>query len=609
MLTYAYGQQARHTLLSAPLEGVTVLGEVEDKYNASVYNLQMPEPDGNADAEKLNAIKAKLALRFPHKASVKKEAKTTSVPMPIVALSFISDSLPGVPPDNYIAANNLDSVVMVMNTMLTVHNGATGQFTTRKNIKTLSLNAGLTGLTDDRFDPKIIYDPEADRYILVMLNLIFSNYNDSYVILGFSKTNSPSGAWSFYKFSGNPFNDTTFFDYPCLSITHNELFITGNKVKNGVSWQTGFKETVIYQIRKQDGYNSSPSLSYQLWDSIMYNGTYIRNLYPLKGSGSIAGPAQYFLGNRILDLQNDTVFMVQIPDTIGSTNNSLSVRALISNIPYGVPPDGRQPDTSVTLMTNDGRILGGFINNDEIQFLSTSVDTLNGSSGLYHGIITNVSTAPGLHANLISVDSVDFGYPNLSYTDYQGGHNQAIISFNKTGSNTNPAYAAMFFDGVNYSPILTIKSGDSSINVLTGKAQRWGDYSGSQPVWDSLSQVWCVGIYGRKDHNYGCYAAKLASPYAPLRVPLANTRPQASLYPNPSLQYINFKFSIEETQPVYFMLYDMQGRLIDKILSQECNEGTNLIRFNVQSLKTGNYIFKALNEKGDVISVQEFIKQ
>jgi Secretion system C-terminal sorting domain len=602
-------QQAHHTILSAPLQGTTIFAAIDDKYNAEVFSLEMPDPDGSVEQERLNEIKRKMALRFPHKAQRLQYNKTTSVPLPVVALSFVSDSSPGIPPDNYIAANNNDSIVMVMNNMFTIHNGTNGQFTGRKNIKTLSASAGVNGLFDDRFDPKIIFDPETDRYIMVMLNLIFSNYNDSYIILGFSKTNSPSGAWSFYKLPGNPFNDSTFFDYPCLSITHNELFITGNKVRNGVSWQTGFKESVIYQIKKQDGYNGSSSLTYQLWDSIMYNGTHIRNLYPVKGSGSIAGPTQYFLGNRILDVQNDTVFMVSIPDTLGSINNNIMVNALQANIPYGVPPNGRQPDTAYSLMTNDGRILAGFINNDEIQFLSQSIDTLNGASGLYHGIISNVATTPSLHANLYSIDTLDFGYPNLSYTAYQASHNQSIISFNYTGPHTNPSYGALFFDGNNYSPLLNIKSGDSSIHMLAGNAQRWGDYSGSQPVWNAPAEVWCVGISGRKDHNYGCYAAKLASPYPSTVIkPLAKEH-NAVLYPNPAIQYMNFKFNLTKEEPVYFMLYDMQGKFIDNILSQACNEGTNVIRFSIQSLREGTYIFKAQNSNGEIITSQTFTKQ
>jgi hypothetical protein len=607
--SYSHAQQARSTILSAPLQGTTVFGAVEDKYNAEVFSLEMPDPDGNVEQERLEAIKRQMALRYPHKKQKQAYPKTTSVPLPVVALSFVSDSSPGIPPDNYIAANNNDSIVMVMNNTFTIHNGVNGQLTGRKNIKTLSAAAGVNGLFDDRFDPKIIFDPEADRYIMVMLNLIFSNYNDSYIILGFSKTNSPSGAWSFYKLAGNPFNDTTFFDYPCLSITHNELFITGNKVKNGVSWQTGFKESVIYQIKKQDGYNGNANLTYQLWDSIFYNGAPIRNLYPVKGSGSISGPSQYFLGNRILDQQNDTVFMVNIPDTLGSVANTITVNALQADIPYGVPPNGRQPDTAYSLMTNDGRILAGFINNDEIQFLSPSIDTLNGASGLYHGIISHVSSTPTLHANLYSIDSLDFGYPNLSYTAYQAGHNQSIISFNYTGPHTYPSYGALFFDGNNYSPLLSIKSGDSSIHMMAGNAQRWGDYSGSQPVWNTAAEVWCVGIYGRKDYNYGCYAAKLASPYPSTAIHSLAQPGSSSLYPNPAIQYINFKFNVVKEEPIYFMLYDMQGKLIDHILSQACTEGAHVIRFNIQSLQTGNYIFKAQNNYGEIITSQIFTKQ
>src|SRR6202012_4156792 len=133
--------------------------------------------------------------------------------------------------------------------------------------------------------------------------------------------------------------------------------------------------------------------------------------------------SQYFVGDKILDVQNDSVFLVKIPDTIGSINNNLVATAMASNISYGVPPDGRQPDTSVTLMTNDARILGGYMEGNEIQFVSTTVNTTSGGSAIYHGIISNYDTNPTVQANVFAIDTLDFGYPNISYAGNQGGNN------------------------------------------------------------------------------------------------------------------------------------------------------------------------------------------
>lgn len=599
--------QARVRKFTTPLAGKAVLKDVDDQYNAQVYSLEAPDPDQAKETGELDVVKEQVARQFPRKRSGQLPRKTTSAPSPVIDVSYVSDSFPQTPPDNYLAVNRQNQAVAVMNSLVSVHNAATGAMVTRKGLKQFSAAVGLNNITNDnRYDPKIIYDPEADRYISIMLNGI-NQYN--YIVVGFSQTSDATGAWNFYKFYGDVNNDTTFFDYPCISLTNNELFITGNKVMDNISWQVGFKESVIYQVRKQDGYNGNATLTYQLWDNIQYNGRYIRNVYPVKGGAGLKGPAQYFVGNRILDVQNDTIFLVKIPDTIGSTNNNLVATALVSNINYGVPPDGRQPDTSATLMTNDGRILGGYAEGNEIQFVSASVNTATGASGIYHGIISNYTTTPTVQAQIFTVDTLDFGYPNLSYTGNKNGHNQSIITFNYTGKSTYPGFATVFFDGSAYSDMVRIKTGDNSIKILSTKEQRWGDYSGSQPDWNAIQSVWAVGIYGRKDHLYGNYMARILSPFY-AAVPQVKKQAAASvIYPNPTWEYVSIQFELEKEDVLNFYIYDAAGHAVGQLTSSYCFEGKNIIKFNVASLKSGTYFLKAFNSSGSSVITHTFVKQ
>jgi len=528
-----YAQQARVHQYTTPLAGSAVLKDVDDKYNAQVYNLEMPDPDAAAEQKKLQEVKKQVGKQYPRKKQTAAAHKTTLVQQPIISVSFVSDSLPGVPPDNYMAINKQHQAVSVINSTIAIHNAQTGQMTFRKGLEQFSASIGLVSIVhgDYRYDPKVIYDPEADKFICIMLN---STLAENYIVVGFSKTNDPSGAWNFYKFYGDYKNDTTWFDYPQITVTQNEFFFTGNKVRFDSTWQAGFKESVIYQVRKQDGYNGDTTLTYQIWDSVQYNGNYIRNLYPVNPGSSLQDPAQYFLSDKDFYVQNDTTFLIKIPDTIGSNNNNLTVTALTASTSYGTPPDGLQPDTSVILATNDNRVLGGYVEGSEIQFVSTTVNPANGNSAIYHGKISNYNTTPSLQADIYSVDSLDFGYPNISFTGTQSGANQSIISFNYSGPHTYPGFGAIFYDGSQYSNITTIASGDSSIKLIAGAEQRWGDYSGSQPDWAAIGNVWVAGIYGRKDKDYGNYIAQLTSPYF-TGVPTVNkaTAP-AILYPNPA---------------------------------------------------------------------------
>lgn len=602
----ATAQQARVTKYTAPLSGSVVMSAIDDPYSAQVNSLEMPAPDATADKRRLRLAKEESAKRFPHKKSPAQHRKTTAAAAPVVSIAFVSDSLPGIPPDNDMAVSKSDTAIAVMNSRLALIDAKTGYIKKRISLKTFSSTAGLNGFNDYRYDPKVVYDPDADRYICVMLN---STDGLNYIVVGFSASNSPQGKWNFYKFYGDYRGDTTWFDYPAITITKDEFFFTGNKLRFNSSWQLGFKESVIYQINKNDGYSGATNLTYQIWDDIKYDGRSIRNLFPVKDGMTVKGPEQYFLSNRNFDVLNDTIFLVKIPDNIASGNNNLTVNALISPKAYGVPPHGRQPDTSVVLSTNDGRILGAYAQDDEIHFVSASVDTSNGASGVFHGRISAYKTNPAIsHAHIFSIDTLDFGYPNISFAHNPWGKKHSIISFNYTGPNTFPGLAAIGFDGSDYSSLVKVKTGDSSIKVLGGKEQRWGDYTGSQIDYNNYGSVWIVGIYGRKDHEYGNWMARLNGSFVSVKDERTE-KPQGVLYPNPAIHIMYFDFENPQAQELNFVIKDIQGRTVDNMLDQMCKKGKNRIQFNIASLTPGMYLLHVIDAKGAVVNTNRFTRK
>lgn len=602
----ANAQKARVTRLSAPFMGSVVLKDVENKYDPHVYNLEMPTPDAHSEKMMLRAIKRKVSEQFPHTITTSAK-KTTAAPSPVVSMGFVADSLSGIPPDNDMAINKNGKAVSVINTSIAVSDATIGKVVYRRNLGQFTAKVALNGTNDYRYDPKIIYDPENDKFICAILN---STNENNWIIIGFSKTSDPTGGWNFYKFYGDYSGDTTWFDYPCIAITKDEFFLTGNKIGFNTSWQSGFKQTVIYQVKKKDGYDSVANLTYQVWDSIDYNGRAIRNLYPVKGGAGILGPEQYFLSNRNFDVQNDTIFLVKVPDVISSGNTNLDIKVLQSPVSYGVPPNGRQPDTSVELATNDGRILGAFADGDDIQFVSTSVHPVSGSSAVFHGRINNYKINPVInHAQFFSIDTLDFGYPNITYAGNPWGLPQALISFNYTGPNTFPGVGAVLFDGSTYSDMVRVKEGVGSIKLLAGKEQRWGDYMGAQHDWNDISggTIWIEGIYGRADNRYGNWMAKLNSPLLTVKEQV-HTSP-SSVYPNPAWQYLHFDFEVPASTVVDFAIYGLDGQLVDKLLRQKCKKGRNEIQFDVSSLPAGSYFLKAVDSEGQPITTKTFVKE
>ena len=599
-------------ILSTPLAGTVVLRDVPDKYNAQIYSLEAPKPDGEGEQATFRRLKARVAQQFPHRRAPATAAKTTAVNTPVIVKAFVPDSLTGIPPDNYMAVNNGTDGVNVMNSSISTVNTATGAIGLRKSLMNFSISVGLNnGIGQNfhyRYDPKVIYDPEADRFICVMLN---GTNQHNWIVFAFSQSNDPAGAWNFYKLYGDYAGDTTWFDYPAIAMTHDEFFLTGNKLVFNGSFQTGFRKSVIYQVRKSDGYAGATNLGYRLWDSVNYGGAPIRNIFPVKGGGNIKGPEQYFLSVRNMDATNDSVFLLRLADTIGTPGNAISITPMKSDLVYGFPPNGRQPNTNIKLQTNDARVLGAYAEGSEIQFVSTTVQPFTGADAIYHGRIANYTTTPSVQANYIAVDTMDFAYPNISYAGTQGGLNTSIISFDYSGPKHFPGVAAVMWDGTAHSPLLEVKKGDSIIRVLNDTLQRWGDYTGSQPQWNLAGHVWIVGMYGKYNRGYNNWMAQLRSPFVTGVgiAPLANSAQAATLYPNPAMQYIRLRFSLKEEAQLQFKLFTISGSLVDAVLDAHCRKGENEIEFNTGALTPGQYLLKGVSTKGHELVTKTFVKQ
>lgn len=609
LCTYVLHAQVQYTTtsLQCPLSGTVRLQNCNDTFLAQVRNLEIHEPDESAEYEALMRIKVAQQKKYPYKTTAHKVLKTTApLAAPTVSMSFVADSNSGTPPDNYLCVSKNNTCVSVMNSFISVLDGNTGIMTKRTGLKTMSLPVGLNNIMNDyRYDPKIIYDPIEDKFICIMLNGVNAA---NYIVIGFSQTNDPKGNWNFYKFYGDYKGDTTWFDYPAITISKSEFYFTGNKLGFNTSWQAGFKNSVIYQIKKAEGYAGQP-LNYKIWDSIYYQGKPIRNLHPVKNGSAIAAETPYFLSNRNFATQNDTVFLIRLSDTLNSANANIQINPLKSNLAYGVAADGRQKDTAYTLATNDARILGAFKEGDEIQFVNTSINPSNGAASIYHGTIQQVSSNPSLQAQLLSIDSLDMAYPNISYFGVNNGTIVSVINCNYSGPRTFAGMHAIISKAGQYSDWTNIKKGDSNIVVLSAKQQRWGDYTGSQMDWNFPGNAWVIGIFGNAKRGYGNYMARLSSPYNVGIPSLTEKKIKSISYPNPCYQFTAIDFTLKTAAVLNFDLYNATGQYIGHLLTQFCEEGENRLQFNIGYLSTGVYRLIATDVHGAPLIQESIIKQ
>lgn len=497
----------------------------EPDFNAQLRSLEAPSPDGDSYKSFLMRQKIESRKQFPQQLNTAPKKKESAAPQPKVGEGFYMDFQSpvsnvvysgGIPNDNTMALSDGEILMAAVNSSLYAYDlkadSALFQPTHHISLSKMA-NGGISGRY---YDPKMIYDKNSDRFILVFLK--DSEPATSAIIVCFSSTNNPVDPWYVYSLPGNPLNNGRWTDFPAISLTENELFITGNLIVPNVSWQVGFDGSVAWQIDKNSGYNNDSALAVKFHEPPTFGGKFTRNLHPVQNINQ-NGNRQYFLSNRNFDITNDTIFVMHIDGTLDDPSSQLVVEMGKTSPNYGVPPNGRQEDTDTTdptkgLQTNDGRVLGAISNGEWIQFVSNSVNPATGFSSIYHGIILNPATENQTITGTILGDPIlDFGYPNIAYTGNEDCDIESMIGFNFTSPTDFPGVGAIYFgNDTTHSELVRLKEGEGYVNKHSDSYERWGDYFGIQKRHNTTGEVWLTGFYGLANHGSGTWINMLGSP-------------------------------------------------------------------------------------------------
>lgn len=551
-------------------------------WNPSIQNItEAPDEVSDIKAKK-SYLDSLRKVRQPHPQT--KQLRSVA-PTPLLLDSFPGNpTLPSTPTDNTMAISNAGIIVSCVNTQVKVMD------TTGLPLSTLSLTAFASslGYYSAVSDPRVIYDPVQDQFILVFFS--GSRSSNSEIIVAFSQSNDPTGAWNFYALSGNLLGDSTWSDYPILSVTNDDFFMTYNHLANDSFFPAGFKYSVIWQINKQNGYNAD-TLKYNYWHNINYGGKPVWNICNVQGGSTLTGPNAYFLSVRPHDLTNDTIFLHEINNSYISGTAQLTTTMLRTNTPYGLPPNAPQIDGQ-HLATNDARILSALIENDRIHYVQNTIDPAFTSAGVYVGLISGVSSSPVATGQIIGYDTMDLGYPSIAYAGIGYSDNRTMITCSYLPAHGYPGTAAFYVDNTgNISDILRIKDGSSPIDMLIDSTERWGDYTTIQRRYNSPGTLWLSGSFTTASKTYQTQIAKIYNTDNSMLSGIG-TVPQPShqlLYPNPAKNTFTVEFDLVSDMHCRFELTDGGGRLVRLLLDDQVDAGTNRFSFNTAYLSTGTY--------------------
>lgn len=593
-----FGQDLKQGQSGAPTV-INVSDESVPDFFPSLINLsQHPVPatsDFGNRKQELNQLRDVFEKQHPR--TVERKTRS-SVPSPVLIKNYQGNSASSVPNDNDIAVSNNGTTISVVNSNLAVYND-TGKLIKNKALSTIFSSVGNFSWISD---PRVLYDPNADRFILVCFYGSLST--ESTILVAFTQNNDPTGNWNCYTLNGASFNDSTWSDYPILAITGEDLFITFNQVKDNVSWTIGFRQSVIWQITKQDGYDGNP-LKYNLWSNIQHGGTNLRNICPAKYQTTYMPNRMFFLTLRNVASSNDSIFLTEITDSRASGHAQLKTRVLRSPVPYGFPPNVRQKKGSGSqqyLMTNDARVLAAVCENDYIHFGSNTLNPEFMNASVMLGTIKYAGTSnPQVQTTILNSANSEYGYPSMAY---MGDDHKMIYTFSHCYIDSFAGTSMVYQnESGQFSDIIAVRNGTTVVDVIADSNERWGDYSNIQMMYNNPKKAYLSGSYSGGTRAYTCIGIVT-------NADSANTSNYSTeIYPNPTnTNHFIVHFELEEEQLLNFSLFDMQGRKVATLLNTRAKQGSNDFTFETSPLASGNYILKIVGDKKEIASAKVTIK-
>ncbi|MDX3575385.1 MULTISPECIES: hypothetical protein [unclassified Streptomyces] len=440
-------------------------------------------PRGNAQSEDSREAKGALRTETARQLGAPRDVQpqkrpdiggqeTSPARPPAVRRSFEGlnqGTLPDLPPDTHGAVGLRHFVEVTNGTGLGIFRKSDGV-----NVATVSF-ASFFGYTTTRiFDPRVVYDKQRDRWIVVAEAFPEPNTTVQNVFLAVSTTSDPTG--SFFVYRMDVPEGTDFFDYPQLGLNEDAVIITGSI----------FDPTDAYLRTRAFGIPKSA-----VYRGVGFSVPY----FNLGNPGTVAPP--------IVEDRNPDAFLLSASVTapgalrlfrargLGTADATIAPAVDVPVPTFAAPPAARQPGATDRLDALDGRFQNA---STQIGDQLLNVHTIaTGGGGFptprWYQIDTTTATVPAGRSGLVleSGDSDDFNPAVVGSSVGRTGDNpigRMFFTWSATdvlGADVHQARvkgASRFAtDPVNVTGGTTFAEATAPYNPTPASIERWGDYS------------------------------------------------------------------------------------------------------------------------------------
>lgn len=441
----------------------------ENKPKRKVHKNPIPKPDWTKGIESFDPANPRHILDR----NGDKGARDASGYAP--CKSFVGINSTGWdPPDPSVAAGP-NHVVEVVNSSIAV-------FDKNSGAKLLQTTAGFWFASTSPppasgfiFDPKVVFDPVAQRFII--LYLCTDDVSQASFLVSVSQTANAMGSWYNYNFDATVNGDepaNTWPDYPGLGLDYDEaVYLTSNMW----TFPGDYLYAKVRVLPKAQLYSGAAVAFTDFWD-LRYNNFSVA--FTVKPAVTLSDADGEFLLSNIWYGSSYTTYW-KITDPLGTP--SLELRPQVNVANYPSPPNARQ------LGGNNVGLLGSmtqdvFYRNGKVYTaFDQAFDWGSGTVAAIRlfGIDTVTSTAS--IDFVFGADKKDYYFPNI----YVDPSDRIFLGYNRS--------AADEYIGVWCAEEVAPGAGSRVIKAGEGprgggSPVRWGDYSGIAGDPDDANNVW-----------------------------------------------------------------------------------------------------------------------
>ncbi len=550
-----------------PVLGTSGAGEIK---NTNSFGPYMPMSNPNMEKGKNKIKYTGVAFYGPADATMPEpeaiyveDAGQTVTGKPVLLREFQGPGTTGsIPPDPHVAVGP-DHIIATVNTDFAIYD-KNGNLLKRIDSDNWfgSLIPGIFS-----FDPKVIYDHYAQRWMMVWLDQDDGSARGT-ILIAVSDDSNPLGNWSNWVLPSNKNGNTginSWGDYQGVGYDSLALYVTTNQF----SFAGNFDYAKIRVIPKAQLLQNStnPVTYWDFWD-VKFPGSSARvfNIRPV-----------------IHYTHSDTAYFVHVPYSGGNryalykvtdvsgTPQITGASVAVSN--FGYPPDAGQPGGVDPFETN-----GSALSNEPVYrngYLWVTHLTVNPANWAYSAVrYTKINTTTNQPEEQVTFGREGYWYlyPAITVDKYEN------IGFTFGRSGLYEYNGAFFAGRAKGAPETDLKSyllepGAGSYVVTFGSGRnRWGDYMGiSLDPTDSLS-MWMLTEHVYKPNVWGNRVGKI------------RVAPFQGIYPFSDKNVLDFKtIEVNVQKDTQFIVLSNFGDVAMNILSI----GTGGSQFTIPAAFTG----------------------